>query len=85
MYFEVMIGPARVPGEHSVFVAGQDAAAKRTVAGLVRDLGWPQEAIIDLGGIRAARGTEMFSRLYFDLVGAFGGDFYFNIAVVRTK
>lgn len=85
MYFEVMIDPTRVPGDHTVFVAGEDTAAKQTVAGLLHDLGWPQQAIIDLGGIRTARGTEMYSRLYFDLVGAFGGDFDFNIAVVRAK
>lgn len=84
MYFEVMIDPRRVPGTHSVFVAGEDATAKETVAGLLRDLGWPQESIIDLGGITTARGTEMYSRLFFDLVGAFGGSFDFNIAVTRA-
>ncbi|MBU2661928.1 NAD(P)-binding domain-containing protein [Actinoplanes bogorensis] len=83
MYFEIMIDPARIPGPHSVFVAGEDAAAKKTVSELLGEFGWPQDAIIDLGGITTARGTEMYSRLYFDLVGAFG-DFNFTINVVRA-
>lgn len=84
MFFEIMIDPGRVPGDHTIFVAGEDATAKETVSELLRDLGWPRDSIIDLGGIRAARGTEMYSRLYFDLVGVFG-DFNFNISVNRAK
>lgn len=37
---------------------------------------------MDLGGIRGARGAEMYSRLYFELVGALD-TFDFNIAIVR--
>ena len=84
VFTAIMTDPARVPGEHNLFVAGEDTAAKDTVRGLLRDFGWPQDAVIDLGGIRAARGVEMYSRLYFDLVGVFG-DFDFNIAVVRAR
>ncbi len=84
VFTDVMVDPARVPGEHTIFVAGEDPAAKDTVQRLLRDFGWPQTAIVDLGGIRAARGVEMYSRLYFDLVAVIG-NFDFNIAVVRTK
>src|SRR5581483_1283831 len=56
----VMVDPARVPGEHHVFLAGDDAAAKETVRRLLTELGWNDASIVDLGGIRAARGTEMF-------------------------
>jgi predicted dinucleotide-binding enzyme len=50
MSAHVMIDPARVPGSHNVFVAGEDAAAKATVTELLRSFGWADEAIVDLGG-----------------------------------
>jgi len=79
----VMIEPSRVPGPHSVFLAGEDAAAKQTVKGLLREFGWPEEAIVDLGGIRAARGTEMYLPLWLSIMGVLGtGDF--NIKVVEA-
>jgi 8-hydroxy-5-deazaflavin:NADPH oxidoreductase len=79
----VMVDPARVPGQHHVFLAGEEDAAKATVKGLLRELGWADEAMVDLGGIRAARGTEMYLPLWLSLWGALGtGDF--NIAVVRA-
>ena len=78
----VMVDPARVPGAHSVFVAGDDQTAKATVKGLLGEFGWRDEQIVDLGGIRAARGTEMYLPLWLTLCGALGsGDF--NIAVAR--
>lgn len=81
MNASVMTDPGRVPGSHSVFVCGEDDAAKDTVAGLLSGLGWPEEAIVDLGGIEAARGTEMYLALWLRLFGALGtADF--NIAVV---
>ncbi len=39
--------------------------------------------IVDLGGIVAARATEMYMQLYFTLVGALD-TFHFNIAIVRA-
>ena len=79
----VMVDPGRVPGRHNVFLAGDDPAAKETVKGLLGEFGWPEQAIVDLGGIRAARGTEMYLPLWLSLWGALGsGDF--NIAVVRA-
>ena len=79
----VMVDPSRVPGRHVVFVAGEDEAAKETVKGLLGEFGWPDDAIVDLGGIRAARGTEMYVPLWLSLWGVLGtGDF--NIAVVRA-
>jgi predicted dinucleotide-binding enzyme len=83
VFFQVMIEPSRVPGRHSIFVSGEDRAAKETVRGLLRQFGWPAEAIIDLGGIEAARATEMYMQLYFLLHRSLG-TFDFNIAVVRA-
>ncbi|WP_066042333.1 NADPH-dependent F420 reductase [Herbiconiux solani] len=83
VYYEVMIDPARVPGEHSIFVAGNDEAAKTMVSGILEQFGWPAGSIIDLGDITAARATEMYSRLFFALYGRLGS-FDFNINVVRA-
>ena len=80
----VMIEPARVPGDHAVFVCGEDADAKRRVGELVQSFGWPAGRIIDLGAIGAARGTEMYLAFWLSLWGAFGtGDV--NIAVLRAE
>ena len=79
----VMVDPARLPSRHDVFLAGDDDAAKETVKTLLRGFGWPEESVVDLGGIRAARGPEMYLPLWLSLYGAAGtGDF--NVAVVRA-
>jgi predicted dinucleotide-binding enzyme len=67
---------ARKPGDHVVFVSGEDENAKREVVELVGSFGWPEERIVDLGGIQAARGTEMYLPLWLTLYGRLGtGDF----------
>jgi predicted dinucleotide-binding enzyme len=55
---EIMIAPSRVPGDHNLFICGNDAAAKREVTDrLCEWFGWKPGNIIDLGDIptRAAR------------------------------
>jgi hypothetical protein len=84
MNCQVMVDPARVPGDHAVFVCGDDEDAKRQVAELLASFGWPQDRIIDLGGISSARGTEMYLPLWLRLRGRLGiGDF--NIGVLAAK
>jgi predicted dinucleotide-binding enzyme len=78
----VMVDPSLLPGEHNVFVAGEDADAKATVTSLLSELGWPAASVIDLGGIRWARATEMYLPLWLSLMGAVGSP-VFNIRVVR--
>jgi 8-hydroxy-5-deazaflavin:NADPH oxidoreductase len=51
----LMIDPKVAGGPPDMFVAGNDEAAKRTVAGIVTDFGWN---VIDLGGIEQARLLE---------------------------
>ena len=72
-----------MPGEHGVFVCGDDADAKRQVAELLQSFGWPAGRIVDLGAISSARGTEMYVALWLRLWGAVGTG-YFNVAVVRA-
>ena len=55
---DVMVHPELVPGPHDVFVAGDDDAAKATVTALLRQIGWPEESVRDVGPLSAARGLE---------------------------
>jgi predicted dinucleotide-binding enzyme len=82
MNCEVMVEPSKVPGEHDVFVCGNDAEAKGQVAALLESFGWPPESILDLGDITSARGTEMYVALWLRLWGAVQTG-AFNIKVVR--
>jgi predicted dinucleotide-binding enzyme len=79
----VMVDPSIVPGEHDVFLCGEDGEAKQRVSELVQSLGWPEGRILDLGGIASARGVEMYLPLWLRLMGALGSG-SFNIAVVRA-
>jgi predicted dinucleotide-binding enzyme len=63
-------------------ICGDDPAAKDEVARLLQELGWEPDAILDLGGIDAARGTEMYLALWIRMMGTLGTP-QFNIAIVR--
>ncbi len=63
----VMVAP---PEGATMFVSGDDPAAKATVAELLRDLGWT--SIIDLGALSGARGQEMYLALWVRMLGALG-------------
>lgn len=84
MNCEVMVDPGKVPGEHNVFVCGEDANAKQRVTELLESFGWPAGRIVDLGGIDCARGVEMYVAFWIRLWGTLGTG-YFNIAVVRAE
>jgi predicted dinucleotide-binding enzyme len=65
----VMVEPAAVGGgDHSMFVAGDDEAAKATVRSLLEAFGWRH--VVDLGGLSSARGMEMYLPLWLGLMGA---------------
>jgi 8-hydroxy-5-deazaflavin:NADPH oxidoreductase len=76
----VMVDPGSVPGDHVVFVCGNDADAKAQVTSLLGEFGWPTERVLDLGDITAARGTEHYLLLWLRLWRAVGGP-NFNIAI----
>lgn len=61
----VMVNPSLVPGDHDVFVSGNDAGAKSRVIELLRSFGW--RGVIDLGDITTARGTEMLLPIWLRL------------------
>jgi predicted dinucleotide-binding enzyme len=68
----VMVQPSLVPGSHTMFLCGDDAAAKAQVAELLEAFGWPAEALVDLGDITGARAMEMYLVLWVRLYGAKG-------------
>jgi len=77
--WQVMIDPGRVPGEHDLFIAGNDAVAKQQVTGLLREFGWT--SIIDLGDITGARATEQLMPFWLRLFSMYGsGDFNYRIS-----
>jgi predicted dinucleotide-binding enzyme len=77
----VMVEPSRIPGEHAVFVSGNDAEAKRQVKQLLTEgFGWKQ--VVDLGDITTSRGTESYLMLWLRLWGALGTP-DFNISIVK--
>jgi 8-hydroxy-5-deazaflavin:NADPH oxidoreductase len=69
---DVMVDPRKVPGEHVVFVCGNDDGAKAQVIELLSSFGWPPERIIDLGDITNARATEMYVVLWIRLMAHLG-------------
>ncbi len=72
MLFTVMANPDSLGVPATVFVSGDHADAKETVSRLLEDLGWHPDAILDLGGIRTARGPEAMILFVADLVKARG-------------
>lgn len=77
----VMVRPGALPAPHDVFLAGEDPAAKATVRSLLVEIGWPDTAIRDLGGVTAARGMEMYLVLWLSLANSLGR-YDLNIGVV---
>jgi len=81
MNASVMVDPRAVGGgDHTVFMSGDDAGAKETIAELLGGFGW--EHIVDLGDITTARGTEMYLPLWLRAMQALGTA-TFNLKLVR--
>ncbi|MCC7381901.1 MAG: NAD(P)-binding domain-containing protein [Deltaproteobacteria bacterium] len=77
----LMVGPEQLAsGEHTVFVSGNDAAAKDTVTKLLKSFGWKD--IMDLGDITTSRGTEMILPIWVRIWGATKNPM-FSFKVVR--
>jgi 8-hydroxy-5-deazaflavin:NADPH oxidoreductase len=76
----VMTEPATLPPS-SVFMSGDDAGAKATVTSLLKDFGWADGSIVDLGGIRSARGPEHCFLIFVALMQSLGTP-RFNIRIV---
>lgn len=80
----LMTDATLVPGDHNLFVCGNDDAAKAQVVRWLHDwFGWKPSNVIDLGDITNARATEMLLPIWVRLYGKFGSPM-FNFHVVRA-
>jgi len=61
---EVMVAPSK-GGDPTMLLCGNHPDAKATVTALLKDFGWTD--IVDLGDIKAARGTEMLLPVWLSL------------------
>ncbi|MEM1235944.1 MAG: NAD(P)-binding domain-containing protein [Pseudomonadota bacterium] len=82
MNCELMVDPTRVPGDHDVFLCGNDAGAKADTVALLKSFGWA--APIDLGGIDASRGLEGLMLFWLRMYGAVGHA-NFNYRIVAAQ
>ena len=78
---QVMINPRGLTNDSTIFVAGNDPAARETAASLAADLGWSD--VFDLGDLTAARGLEMYLPLWVRIFAQLGRP-EFNIKLVRS-
>ncbi len=77
----LLVNPKALHGvETTIFLAGDDADARATVAGIAADLGWTD--VIQFDDLTAARGLEMWLPLWIRLM-RLQGTAMFNIKVVR--
>jgi predicted dinucleotide-binding enzyme len=79
----LMANPSLLPGEHDVFMSGNDAEAKARVKEILQQwFGW--KSVIDLGDIRTARGVEMLLPIWLRLRTVFQ-TVNFNFSIVRQQ
>ncbi len=77
----LMVDPGALnDGDHTIFLAGDDAAARDVVRGLLYDLGWSD--IVEFEALEAARGLEMWLPLWVRLMQNLGTA-QFNLKLVR--
>jgi predicted dinucleotide-binding enzyme len=77
----LMVNPGALnDGDHTMFLAGDDAAARDVVRGLLYALGWSD--IVEFEALEAARGLEMWLPLWVRLMQNLGTA-QFNLKLVR--
>jgi predicted dinucleotide-binding enzyme len=77
----IMVNPSLLPGEHDVFVGGDDADAKAQVTDILTNwFGWKN--VIDLGGIQSSRAVEMLMPFWLSMWGV-NGNANFNYHITR--
>ncbi|NGO79279.1 NAD(P)-binding domain-containing protein [Streptomyces sp. YC504] len=81
----IMADPLKtLPTPTTIFLSGEDPAAKATVGALLADLGWAPEHQLDLGGISSARAQEHMALMFVAVAGAVGGH-VFNFSLVTPS
>jgi predicted dinucleotide-binding enzyme len=78
----VMVNPSLVPGDHDMFICGNDSGAKAKVTGILKDwFGW--KSVVDLGDISGARAMEMYLPIWLRLMMKFQTS-KFNIQILKA-
>jgi predicted dinucleotide-binding enzyme len=76
----LMVNPKELGAASTIFMAGNDAAAKASVTELLQSFG--HSDVINLGDISGSRGTEMLLPVWLRLMGTLGTA-NFNFSIVR--
>jgi 8-hydroxy-5-deazaflavin:NADPH oxidoreductase len=81
MWCGLMVNPDLIGGgDHVNFISGNDADAKLKAKSLIKEFGWKDENLIDLGDLSAARATESILPIWVRLMGVMNtGSFNFKI------
>ena len=83
MWCGLMVNPGMLDGgNHINYISGNDDNAKARVKDLLKEFGWKEENLIDLGDITAARGTESILPIWVRLMGVIGNG-AFNFKIVK--
>lgn len=77
----LMVDPSLIPGDHTLFVAGDDPGAKDHVSHMAQAFGWSPANIMDLGDITASRALEMYVIFWLRIANA-TGSWQTNVKVV---
>jgi len=79
----IMVNPESVGGgNHVNYISGNDNEAKRRVKDLIKEFGWKDESILDLGDITAARAQETVLPIWLRIMGALNSA-QFNFQIVK--
>jgi predicted dinucleotide-binding enzyme len=80
MWSTLMMIPSMLKeGDHTNFICGNDEEAKNKVKSLLQEIGWKENATVDLGDITASRGTEGLTLLWLRVWGATIGTFSLKV------
>lgn len=83
MWCGLMVNPQMIGGgNHVNYISGNDNDAKTTVVSLIKEFGWRDDNIIDLGDITASRAQESVLLIWVRLMGTLNTG-AFNFAIVK--
>ena len=84
MFNGLMVNPRSLGEDSTVFMSGNDAGAKETVSGILKEFGWKDSEILDLGDITTVRGTESLLPVWLRVWSATQNGF-FNFKIATGK
>jgi len=83
MWCGLMVNPQMIgKGDHINFISGNSVEAKTEVRNLLRQFGWKDENLVDLGNISAARATESMLLIWLSVM-SLNNNGVFNFKIVR--